>query len=479
MTKKMQQDTQSNKATPVLKGVRTGIFRSTPANEDPIEAKELPSDESVVKHELGEPSTQKTFGLPSPPYEASSDPSSDDDQQSNELKEVTFRESGNLHDCSVVQVGQDPVQAKKSSNYPTAPSSPAACEVLAEGLAGLNLDGNGEQERGPGPDECIQPKDSGSELASPTTAVPNIVSSSEPDSDGSALLQDDTKGKLEEESSDPAKSVVIIGTSHESIVSALEVTSEDSRNAESEKSESEDEQSGDQEVQASESENDDEAFTADFHPLIKRNLYHLIRDFVSVLSAHPDETILNGSPSVIAKKYRQAGEDPIKLRKLRTACEKYGQVYMLVCSPRPMDLDRMWFAGDRVRNPQETLPVKIGQSADVTRRFGEHHARCGMQLSPSFILPAVNHVELLERILHELFVAHQHDLLCKCKGETATSGKNHVEVFWFERLSGGCNLHEDFDGIVDALRSDMEKCRAFVESLRDRLPPVHDDTPTS
>lgn len=77
-------------------------------------------------------------------------------------------------------------------------------------------------------------------------------------------------------------------------------------------------------------------------------MYHLIRDFLLVLGTDPDrETVLNGSPSVLAKKYRKAEGDFKQLTKLLNECAKRGQVYMLVSSPRKEDRDRMWFAGDR------------------------------------------------------------------------------------------------------------------------------------
>ena len=242
------------------------------------------------------------------------------------------------------------------------------------------------------------------------------------------------------------------------------------------------------------------AFTADFHPLVKQNLYQLIWDFLLVLGTDPDRgTLLSESPSVIARKYRKAGNDLRKQRRLRTECRKNGQVYMLVCSPRPMDLDRMWFAGEKgtetfeplkmpilllllllltvlvilcwlVRDPEQTLPVKIGQTGDTAIRIKQHN-NCGIRAEPLKMLPEINYVYLLEHMLHELFVAHQHDLLCGCPGGDAE--RNHIEVFWFERLSGGKNFNEDFQVIVDALSRDMERCQAFVESLGERLSLVH------
>ncbi|KAF9940012.1 hypothetical protein BGZ67_008446 [Mortierella alpina] len=214
-----------------------------------------------------------------------------------------------------------------------------------------------------------------------------------------------------------------------------------------------------------------ETFTADFHPRIKQNLYILVRDFLSLLGTGPGrEADLSRSSSVIAKKYRNAKND---FDKLATLCGKYdkeGQVYMLVPSPRDEDLSRMWFAGDRVRDPRQYLPVKIGQSWNVSQRFKQHKAKCNvLEITPKeFPETQIKYVELLEHILHEVFVAHQHDLLCRC----STNGTNHVEVFWFERLSGGSDLTEDFECIVDALRSDIEKCQEFVKMIGDRLSPI-------
>ncbi|KAF9576471.1 hypothetical protein EC968_007949 [Mortierella alpina] len=224
------------------------------------------------------------------------------------------------------------------------------------------------------------------------------------------------------------------------------------------------------------SRSDFDEFTDDFHPLVKRNLYYLVRDFLLVLGEDPEKgTVLSESSSVIAKKYHKAKDDFLELTNLRAGCEKEGQVYMLVSSPRDVDLKRMWFAGNRVRDPLRSLPVKIGQSWDVQNRFKQHKSKCGVKNIPPKVFPEarIKYIELFEQILHELFVAHQHDILCQCGGTSNTKGTNHVEVFWFERLSGGEDLVQDFEDIVNALRSDVMKCQEFFESLVSRLSPIH------
>ncbi|KAF9275554.1 hypothetical protein BGZ68_010706 [Mortierella alpina] len=455
-----QRDAQLNSGTPEDEAI--SVNKSTSPNEGSVEAK---AHENVVKHE--QPSAQEAFGLPSPPYEDSSDPSPDDDQQrrkKNEPSEAPIAPQ----DLSVVQADQNETE-----------------ETLAEEL-------ESSESAVPAFDD-EDPRNTEEEHSVAETAQ-GLESEEDDEVNQTAVLTDDEEdvtGPLEKLDIQPARIQRAPGayfyatTETYKGISILKTTAATgclflrghlfrhkvSRFNERKKVFKDFEYyvpgQGDV-VVASRSKF--EACTADFHPLVKQNFYYLIKDYLLVLGADPDKkTILRESPSVIGRKYRKAGKDRSKHRKLRVECEKHGQVYMLVSSPRSEDLDRMWFAGSRVRDPQKTLPVKIGQSEDIDTRF-EQHEKCGIKAEPHEIFREIDYVHLFELMIHELCVAHQHDLLCGCQTDP---DKNHIEVFWFERLSGGTDLHGDFEAIVKALRSDIKKCRRFVKLLGRGLSHVH------
>ncbi|KAF9988180.1 hypothetical protein BGZ75_009877 [Mortierella antarctica] len=500
MTEKTQQGPKFQKSTP---DTRSAAPMSTQANEGPTEAEAPLKDENVVNQQSDKSSAQKTLGLLSPPPKDLSD-HSDDNQRSRKLKGTSSPgESNQPQD----QIDQD----LSAAEYPTAPSSPKGCEDLPEELAGLHLDVKGEPQPGQVSERPLESQDPNLEPSRLSRDHAVTASSSALAIDGDSVFQVETEEKLPEESEcsvQPSAATVPI-PEIDAIVPSLDVA----RNVESEQSEAEDEQSDDQGPHLSDGEAEQVApgedvaeitreleeleiarirrapgsyfysTTATYEGISRevdmaatglciankpdgircRNLYYLIRDFLLVLGTDPDkDTILNGSSSVIAKKYRNANNNFEKLAKLCAECEKEGQVYMLVPSPRDVDL---------MRDPQQSLPVKIGQSWNVAKRFEQHRENCNvLGITPkTFPETQIKYVELLEHILHEVFVAHQHDLLCGCGTRNDT---NHVEVFWFERLSGGSDPTKDFECIVDALRSDIQMCQEFVEMIGDRLSPI-------
>jgi hypothetical protein len=66
-------------------------------------------------------------------------------------------------------------------------------------------------------------------------------------------------------------------------------------------------------------------------------------------------------------------------------------------------------------------------------------------------------VALLAGIVHELLVAHQHDISCTC---TSDNGITHTQVYWFQDLTAA----EPFRELMDILRPKIEK---WLNALRD------------
>ncbi|CAO3567346.1 unnamed protein product [Mortierella alpina] len=258
MTEKTQQGIKSKKSTPMGR-----VSPVTPATLGPAEGMVSPTDENVVKHQLRESPTQSASGLPAPTRDEPSDPSSEDDQRSPKLKGVSLPgESVKSKDDALAEVDQVP----GSSAYPTAPSSPRDSD-LVKNLEELELNGNSETQDGPALNE--RP---GSPDSSVTSSRPSLDEADTPSSpalavDGHTVPHGETEEVVTEEEEHPVLPVTAIvpaPQADELTVLALDVASEEPRNAESEQS-TESEQSGDEDdqghdpaVQASESEDDED-----------------------------------------------------------------------------------------------------------------------------------------------------------------------------------------------------------------------------
>jgi len=67
---------------------------------------------------------------------------------------------------------------------------------------------------------------------------------------------------------------------------------------------------------------------------------------------------------------------------------------------------------------------------------------------------------LFEKVIHELLVAHQYDIWCRC-------GSTHVEMFLFERIEGDHNGTISYRKTMDRLAPTFEKWMKAFQDLED------------
>ncbi|KAF9911386.1 hypothetical protein EC991_003951 [Linnemannia zychae] len=179
--------------------------------------------------------------------------------------------------------------------------------------------------------------------------------------------------------------------------------------------------------------------TTGLHPAIKANILRYIQDYLLFLDdSHYKHEILKGSKSQFGARYRQFAEKN-NLGKFETECKDSGCVFVVQVNPTEMAVNKMNINGRKAAS--DGLAVMIGFTTNLQSRLG-HLQKCSIDDAALSTFPPtsceeskysspVGLVELLAGIVHEILIAHQHDIWCPC---TYPNGRTHTQVYWFRNL---------------------------------------------
>ncbi|KAH7050488.1 hypothetical protein BKA57DRAFT_458868 [Linnemannia elongata] len=133
-------------------------------------------------------------------------------------------------------------------------------------------------------------------------------------------------------------------------------------------------------------------------------------------------------------------------QELYEECLKKGYVYIMECNEHDMANVRL------IQDFDSSVGFKIGYSGNLTERIleiGRCHCKVELTSFRAFpgevtvqnLLRSTEHdvnplgfVYLLEKIMHEIFVAHQYDI--SCKHDNWRGRTTHTEFFWFKSVPG-------------------------------------------
>ncbi|KAF9980306.1 hypothetical protein BGZ65_005263 [Modicella reniformis] len=197
-------------------------------------------------------------------------------------------------------------------------------------------------------------------------------------------------------------------------------------------------------------------------PLLRRNIWQLIVDYFVLVSPHtPGLRVWHqgGRESYFARKQIYGEED-----KYVSQCVDEGYVYVLLYPPSKIGLEKMVEESREVA--KKSIALKIGYSTNPGNRLSDHYIKCNMRSDLSRTFPnalpdagktqgSLPFAHLFEKVIHELLVAHQHDIWCMCR-------HTHLEMFWFERVPGDEDGSESYERAMNRLIPTFEKwMRAF------------------
>ncbi|KAF8947485.1 hypothetical protein BGZ47_009006 [Haplosporangium gracile] len=167
--------------------------------------------------------------------------------------------------------------------------------------------------------------------------------------------------------------------------------------------------------------------TTGLHREIKAGIIHHIEDYILFLGDRPDKhNVLKESDSHFGARYRQQ---------------------VLVDASNGLAVMVGFTTNLRVRL-QYLQECSANQAALATfPQTSRHAARC---MQPAFL------VELLAGVVHELLVAHQHDIWCPCN---SLNGRTHTQVYWFQ----GLNAVQPFAKLMSSLGPKIQK---WVDALK-------------
>lgn len=208
-----------------------------------------------------------------------------------------------------------------------------------------------------------------------------------------------------------------------------------------------------------------EELTEGLEPLLKHNVWQLIVDFFWYLGRRMTELRVHhmpGSESYFARKMSYAGTGDGYMRDIH-GCKQRGIVYILRYEPSMDGVRRMVRESQQV--PARSIALKIGYSANITNRIVSHSYGCGMDPNTGVMFPSKGSVpfaHLFEKVMHEILVAHQHDIWCRAHKQT------HIEMFWFPRYSDDIQGTDSYWDTVEELSPIFEKWLSAFQQL-DRL----------
>ncbi|KAI8603323.1 hypothetical protein EDD21DRAFT_369410 [Dissophora ornata] len=194
--------------------------------------------------------------------------------------------------------------------------------------------------------------------------------------------------------------------------------------------------------------------TVELGPLVKERVRQLIVDFFLLLSTDDNGSKISvgaGHSSYFGKSLKGKGKSD------SNAYLNEGYVYVLLFLPSNDGRQRMIEASKQVAG--KSVALKIGYSKSPVDRIAHHRESCTISEERSRIFPTqgpLPFAHLFEKIVHEILVAHQHDIWCSCK-------TTHTEMFWFDRVPGDTNGTESYDAALALLEPILNK---WMDSIR-------------
>ncbi|KAG0207076.1 hypothetical protein BGX33_007034 [Mortierella sp. NVP41] len=177
------------------------------------------------------------------------------------------------------------------------------------------------------------------------------------------------------------------------------------------------------------------------------------------------------SDSKFAVKYRQdvmanGMVNRKRLEKLEGDCTREGYVYVVEIEPKAKAVKKMDDEGQEAA--EDALAVMVGFTTDLKTRLKyvqecsanvfalatfpptpRHRARCGQPVA---------FVALVAGIVHEMLVAHQHDIWCSCK---FPNGTTHTQIYWFQDLTTAAPFDELMDSLAPRIRKWVDALKSF------------------
>ncbi len=83
-----------------------------------------------------------------------------------------------------------------------------------------------------------------------------------------------------------------------------------------------------------------------------------------------------------------------------------------------------------VLEPLNSIAIKIGNTRNWKQRAKSYRDQCKVLIEHRCLSRRIPFAYLLEEIVHEMLMAHQHDIACHC------CNKIHTELYWFHQGYG-------------------------------------------
>ncbi|KAI8603395.1 hypothetical protein EDD21DRAFT_35045 [Dissophora ornata] len=258
--------------------------------------------------------------------------------------------------------------------------------------------------------------------------------------------------------------------------------------------------------------------TAEFGPLVKENIRQLMVDFFVLLSTSDNGSISTSKKSHNSYFGAQFIRDQSQHKEIVKKCLTKGYVSVLLYYPSEDGLQKMvqesqqgmenitpyestnkyqgsTFCKSRRQTliflslslflfvPQmnvipptvaeNSIAVKIEYSENGNNYYHPHdqYPICNTSQEQAQTYPNMDGLAailqgplpfayLLEKIIHEILIAHQHDVWCEC-------GSTHVDTFWFERLVGDADGEQSYYAMLELLEPILEKWMEAMRGLED------------
>ncbi|KAG0374865.1 hypothetical protein BGX24_009836 [Mortierella sp. AD032] len=216
--------------------------------------------------------------------------------------------------------------------------------------------------------------------------------------------------------------------------------------------------------------------TDGLHPAIKINILLYIYDYLLFLGDSPEKyRTLMGSKTHFGARLRQhtlhnGGLDEDGLRKFEKECTDSGYVFVVQVEPTKAAKEKMDEDGQAAA--ADSLAIMVGFATNLGYRL-ESLKDCSINQSALSTFPHISSkdprydgpvalVELLAGIIHEILVAHQHDIWCPCN---PPNGRTHTQVYWFQ----GLQMDNPFEELMDILSPRIEKWREAFRDVKSRI----------